>query len=105
MSEQRDDYLRSISARTPEIVVGNTDAARQEILRAAFNVLCNPVDWKAPINALLDPQDANIGLYIEAVQFMTATAPSLFITNNPAPMGGYYLRLVSEGYRAGPAGP
>lgn len=83
-----------------------TPNAYADILRAAFNQICDPNDWKAPIDALVPA--AGFKIYQDAIQFMTATHPT--IHERDADGKRFYLnrqqafRITSEGYRNGPAG-
>ena len=69
--------------------------AYAQLLRTAFNQICCETDWKGPIDALVPWEGANV--YVEAIQFMTATTPSCIKMGDLA-------HLKSAGYRAGPAG-
>ena len=68
-----------------------------EILRAAFGQVCDPDDWRGPIDCLVPEKLAS--LYHEAIVFMTGTVPVIHQTESRA-----VLRLTAIGYRAGPAG-
>lgn len=72
-----------------------------QLMRSAFDQVCDPADWKAPIDCIV-PVGAE-QLYTQAIVFMTATYPNQNrcsdATGNPS------WRLTSIGYRAGPAGP
>jgi hypothetical protein len=83
--------------RMPVREVRKLDDECGEILRAAFNQICNPVDWKGPINAVVPACLAD--LYCEAIKFMTATDPVRFGNEDRG-----FVRLIALGYRAGPAG-
>lgn len=104
--DQRDQYLRGIAASAPEKTVAAID--RQAILQAAFNAVANPQDWRAPINALVRIDEFDpIGLdvYIKAIVHFTATTPEVYVKEGFDKQKGYAIyRLVSEGYRLGPAG-
>ena len=66
-------------------------------LRKAFDKVCDPKDWKAPIAATC--RGEHLLLIREAIRFMTATEPKVELdTRNMR-----YL-VTSKGYRAGPAG-
>lgn len=104
MSDKRDDYLRGLAASAQCRVIGVHDLDRADVYRAAFNAVCNRDDWKAPVHCLVPPQDELKDLYVKAVMFCTGTTAEFFLTNEPAPQGGYYLRMVAEGYRLGPCG-
>lgn len=66
-------------------------------LKAAFDAVKNPTDWKAPIAVWL-PGEAVL-LAVAAIEFFTATQVQVAL--DQANMK-YYLE--SEGYRMGPAG-
>jgi len=105
--EQRDQYLRGIAASAPEVRV-NPELVRQAILQTAFDHLANPQDWRAPIHATvtIHEHDAiSLAIYCEAIKHFTATEPSIYIVDgfNPKTRTATY-RIVSEGYRLGPAG-
>ena len=68
-------------------------------LRAAYDRIRNPVDWKAPIDAILRLDQVPIAQ--AAVEFFTAT--KLRITTSYAEPRNY-VRVQAIGYRAGPAG-
>jgi hypothetical protein len=81
----------------------------------AFDLVCNPKDWREPIDRILDPRAAAKALGIEnpgtaaatsgatrvireAVIFFTAIVPEFTWE------GSGLLRVTASGYRAGPAG-
>jgi len=78
---------------TEPIRVTNTQHA--DLMRFAFNQVCNQEDWKAPIDCLVPWELANV--YIDAITFMTGVRPSYL-------KDGSMCRLTCIGYRAGPAG-
>lgn len=67
------------------------------LYRWIFDQISNPLDWKGPIDAEVPNQIA--GLAALSVEFMTATKCDLYAA------GRDHTRLISIGYRAGPAGP
>ena len=69
-------------------------------LRSAFRVLHDPEDWRAPIDVFVDPASAQLA--VASIIFMTATDPIKTLVETP---NGYRVRVQSEGYRNGPAGP
>lgn len=69
--------------------------AYAQLLQTAFDQICREDDWKGPIDALVPWEAASV--YIEAIQFMTATTPTCV-------QMGVRAHLTSPGYRAGPAG-
>jgi len=64
-------------------------------LKAAFDLVANSKDWKAPVDAVVPV--AMDGVVAAAVEFYTATKASFAVVK-----GG--LRVSAAGYRAGPAG-
>ena len=82
-----------------ECFVGKTTEVQYErrALEAAFDDVCNPDDWKSPIDSVCraDQQD----IVSRAVVFFTATVP----TFDPIP-GTNKVRVTALGYRRGPAG-
>lgn len=105
--EQRDQYLRGIAASAPEVRT-NPELVRRAIFQVAFDHIANPQDWKAPIHATvtIHEHDAiSLGIYVDAVMYFTATEPSIYIVDgfNEKTRTATY-RIVSEGYRLGPAG-
>lgn len=67
--------------------------------RAAFDQICDPADWKGPINALVPWEAASV--YVDAVKYMTATEP---MGRHVVKEGVSYCHITSVGYRMGPAG-
>lgn len=105
--EQRDQYLRGIAASAPEVKV-NAEVVRQAILAAAFDHISNPQDWRAPIHATVtihEKDEISLGVYVDAVKYFTSTEPNIYIVDgfNEKTRTATY-RIVSEGYRLGPAG-
>lgn len=68
-----------------------------EALRAQFDRICDPADWKGPIGVWV-PGEAVL-LTVAAVEFMTATTPRVELD-----VARMRYRVTSEGYRRGPAG-
>lgn len=66
-------------------------------LKAAFDLVANPSDWKAPISG--DVKEDLKDVVREAVIFYTATVPEF----GPSSFSGY-VHVKAAGYRAGPAG-
>jgi len=62
---------------------------------AAFRLVANPTDWKAPIDARV-PADKLVAV-VRAIAFYTATSATV------TPEGDVF-RVTSIGYRSGPAG-
>lgn len=69
-----------------------------EIYRKAFDQVCDPADWKGPIDCAVPWDVANV--YMQAIEFMTGLKPhSEYVTGYPA-----MARLTCIGYRSGPCG-
>jgi hypothetical protein len=66
-------------------------------LEAAFHLVQNPADWRAPIAVWVNGEAVN--LTVAAIEFFTATNPRVSLDA----VRMRYL-IESEGYRNGPAG-
>lgn len=69
------------------------------MLKTMFSQVCDPDDWKNPINALVPYGAAPV--YIKAIKLMTGAPCECrrsFVKGKP------YAHITSVGYRAGPAG-
>lgn len=79
-----------------------TYVSEQARLAAAFETVCNPNDWRAPIEAWIEATD--VDRIDEAVIHFTATRIEVVgygvLVGRP---GEVLIRAV--GYRNGPAGP
>ena len=73
----------------------------QKLMQLAFDQVCDPTDWKAPIDCIVPWGVANV--YMEAIKFMTAT--EVQAERCADAVGNPSFRLTSMGYRNGPAGP
>ena len=71
-----------------------------EDLHATFHAICDPADWRAPIDAVVSPEHCAVA--IAAVIYKTATEPKAAYLDTSF---GMMVRVTSEGYREGPAGP
>lgn len=71
-------------------------------LHKAFDHVCNPDDWRAPIDAIVPV--AELPLTVQAIGFYTGTGVK---TNHAEISGciGEFWRVQSVGYRNGPCGP
>lgn len=65
-------------------------------LKATFDSICDPLDWKAPIDAYCKPEDMNI--VYQSIKHHTGTQATFL------PAGVRGMRVLSEGYRMGPCG-
>lgn len=78
------------------------DKLHQERLKKAFDAVCDPYDWRAPIGKYLPltTVDAVGGFELirEAIIHFTATVPEIQPWNE-----GFFFK--AKGYREGPAGP
>lgn len=79
---------------TDTLVPAPTEQQRR--MHRFFSAVCNPSDWKAPIDA--NVPDADVAETSAAITFMTATEAT--VTSN----GDGTSRVQSIGYRRGPAG-
>jgi hypothetical protein len=78
------------------IKVARNGEKHVELLRLAFNAVCNPNDWKAPVDAIVPFEAAS--MYYDAIVFVTGTTPKSERTVDGN------MRLMAIGYRAGPCG-
>lgn len=67
-------------------------------LQRAFALVEDKDDWRGPIDATI--RCDQVGIVREAIIHFTATKPSFHSTEIPG-----QVRVVSAGYRNGPAGP
>ena len=74
------------------------EAVAAELYRAAFSLVENKVDWKAPINTTISLWDLRfqVEVIVDAVEFMTATKAV-------ATFQGDRVLIQAPGYRSGPA--
>ena len=78
----------------PVLYKGYTDAQ----LRAAFELVQNPIDWRAPIDFRGDMHPEDVEAAKVAIEFFTATKATVVEINGD-------VIIQADGYRAGPAGP
>jgi malate synthase len=69
------------------------------LMQAAFALVQNSADWKAPIDALVPWELANVCM--QSIEFMTATRAQCSRVTGPNGEDLAHLRAI--GYRAGPA--
>ena len=83
----------------PERARNEGGAARfsEAELKAAFQKVITPGDWKGPIDAMIDENERVV--VTEAIIYYTATSPNFYVQSNGQ------LRVMADGYRNGPAGP
>ena len=75
-----------------------TNHTTQE-LEQAFDSVCDPADWKAPIRTPANDLKFDLDLVKDSIEYFTATVAN-FETDNAGA-----IWLVADGYRMGPAGP
>ena len=73
-------------------------------IRAAFEKVADPNDWKGPIEAIIRGEE--IPLVAAAIEFFTATPATVAVGNMNLSEGLGFIPYVvtADGYRAGPAG-
>lgn len=71
-----------------------------EQLLAAFSLVEDSSDWRAPIDYTGKLSDTLLTQVCEAIRYFTATEPTVMVRHNKP--GAY--RIVADGYRMGPAG-
>jgi hypothetical protein len=106
-SDKRTEYLRGIAASAPERKQ-EYRLVQQNVLKAVFDEIANPNDWRQPINAVVTihrTSGIHLGLYTDAITYFTGTVPSIFIVEDWTKECDFAkFRIVSEGYLLGPAG-
>jgi hypothetical protein len=65
-------------------------------LKATFDSICDPLDWKAPIDGYCKIEDMEI--VYQAIKHHTGTQATFL------PASRNRMRVISEGYRNGPCG-
>jgi uncharacterized heparinase superfamily protein len=73
----------------------------------AFNQICDPNDWKGPIDAIVPAMQFKV--YADSVEFMTGTEAVIHERDETGrrmydTAGNQLFRMTSVGYRAGPCG-
>lgn len=66
-------------------------------LLKAFDVVCDPDDWRAPIDAEVAVEE--VPVTVAAIEYFTATSVRVTRCHTDR------CRVRSVGYRSGPAGP
>lgn len=74
----------------------------EEALKKAFDTVCDPNDWKGPIDCFVTAD--NVAVVVAAIQFYTATTPKVEAVKDNRTANSTLFRVKSEGYRKGPAG-
>jgi len=82
---------------TLSIQVEEAEHYTHKELKAAFDAVANPEDWRAEINAVVALD--KVAVTIVAIEFYTATESIATLLNDGK------VRIKSIGYRKGPAGP
>lgn len=72
-----------------------------EQLTAAFDTVCDPKDWRAPIRGQVPLAEFNGPLLTKAIVFFTSTEPRFVTVDAPS---GTVVLVIADGYRQGPAG-
>lgn len=74
-------------------------------LKPAFDKVANPLDWRAPISALVEAKD--LAKTIAAIGFHCGTSTEVLAvgTENHTESLETIYRVKSVGYRNGPCGP
>lgn len=85
-------------------MVSLAEALVHAALSAAFDLVADPDDWKAPIDAVVTLPHVMDGLEVKkAVQFFTATEATISVVGL-ASETDITVRVQAPGYRMGPAG-
>ena len=72
------------------------NSSREKEMKRAFDLVKNPIDWKAPIHAVIEEDERYT--VSSAIIFYTATVPVF------EDIGEGKLQVIADGYRNGPAG-
>ena len=101
------ELLNSLQIRCPECLsepcfcdAVMVDGYTRRQLKRAFDAVCDPADWKAPISKAVLINDIEITL--AAIRYFTGTSPVAGVRK-----GRLYVDAIveSKGYRLGPCGP
>lgn len=81
------------------------DVLERVVLKAAFDLVANKTDWKAPVDAYVEGEtcDFSEDVICRAVEFFTATTATVSRGIDCGAVASTY-RVRAAGYRAGPAG-
>jgi len=72
-------------------------------LHKQYNRICNPNDWRAPIDAIVPK--AEVLITVAAITYYTGTTCKTHLVDAPDGYSGEFWRIRSVGYRNGPCGP
>lgn len=106
-NKPRIEFAPNLRGKVDEGVLADLEAAASEMdevqaaHQEAFRLIENPVDWRAPIDALIEEKDYE--RCAEACVFFTAT--ELEIKSRISIGGRTMVNVTAVGYRNGPAGP
>lgn len=73
----------------------NADNRSFDILRDTFNLICDPADWKGPIDCIVPCW--MLGVVNEAIKFMTASQPIAYMVPGRS---DDVIQVKAAGYRA-----
>lgn len=73
---------------------------KKSALSASFDWVADKNDWRAPIDAVIDPSDDRLQFLLIAVRFFTGTELKFHGVGEPGK-----VRVTADGYRNGPCGP
>lgn len=100
---ENEQFLRGIASQAKERTV-NITALETALYKVAFDAVCNPQDWKLPVNALVtihENDDVSLGVYLKAIEFFTGTKPLTLLAKDERDQYGKQVttfRLVAAGY-------
>lgn len=86
--------LKALSSEDDQVV--HRGFTRDQLSRA-FDLVCDPDDWKAEIHTLVPVEDRDVT--VAAIEFYTGTGVEI------GPENQGHVEVYSTGYRRGPAGP
>jgi hypothetical protein len=79
----------------PREIKTNSQAYR-DLIQHAFSQICNPRDWKAPVDCVVPY--AHASMFYDAIVSITGTVPTSERTIDG------HMRMTAIGYRNGPCG-